>query len=628
MSSPVVGDEVALVAAERVVPGDLDQDDAHPVRVLDPHLVEAPHLPLRFAHDAHAGGHETVMLGADVADLEPQRDRLTRRCGRPSADLEQAVAEEEHQPGGVRVAELPVDGQAQHVPVEPLAAGRVGGAEQDAAAEDLHAPMIHLRGCPQVRFQPVANVGGRAYVRLMDHFSGADPAHPLRRMAAEAAALVKEVADVDPVFMSPADKTAALTELTHLQDQLRLIELGLARACQDLASDEGFRDVASWRQAREHRDGRAARREERLAEALVERWVATAAAVRLGRVSLEQVGSIVRSLDRLVDALEAELSEMADACTRMEEVEAIERAREWIDEVVARAESQLIELAADHTPRELDRLGESILTVVAPDHADELERRALERAERRARSVTRLGLRARGDGTTRITGVIPDVAATMLTTYLGALTSPRLSAGATSASGEDPRTVVDPWIDPATGRRIPQEQRWGQAFVALLERVTTRDVPQHGGLGASVVVTIDFESLRAGVGHGTIGDPDGDGARLSAGEVRRLACASGLLPAVLGSDSVPLDLGRTSRLFSGGQRKAHAVSHPTCEASGCSVPAAWCESHHKRDPWAGGGTTDRADLAFLCPWHHHRAHDPGYRATWPPGGGVVIHRRT
>jgi hypothetical protein len=79
-------------------------------------------------------------------------------------------------------------------------------------------------------------------------------------------------------------------------------------------------------------------------------------------------------------------------------------------------------------------------------------------------------------------------------------------------------------------------------------------------------------------------------------------------------------------LFSSPQRKAHAITHQTCEAQGCTVPAAWCESHHKRDPWAAGGTTDRADLGFLCPWHHHRAHDPTYRVDWS-ATGATFHRR-
>ena len=46
------------------------------------------------------------------------------------------------------------------------------------------------------------------------------------------------------------------------------------------------------------------------------------------------------------------------------------------------------------------------------------------------------------------------------------------------------------------------------------------------------------------------------GGGISAGEVRRLACAAGIVPMVLGGDSVPLDLGREQRLFSRGQKIA------------------------------------------------------------------------
>jgi len=42
-------------------------------------------------------------------------------------DLEQSLAGEEHQPGVVRRAELPVDGQAEQVTVEAAAAVQVAG---------------------------------------------------------------------------------------------------------------------------------------------------------------------------------------------------------------------------------------------------------------------------------------------------------------------------------------------------------------------------------------------------------------------------------------------------------------------------------------------------------------------
>ena len=64
---------------------------------------------------------------------------LPGRAGRVPGDLEQPLAEEEHQPGIVRRAELPVDGQAEQVTVEAAAAVQVAGAQQDPAAQNVHA---------------------------------------------------------------------------------------------------------------------------------------------------------------------------------------------------------------------------------------------------------------------------------------------------------------------------------------------------------------------------------------------------------------------------------------------------------------------------------------------------------
>ncbi len=59
------------------------------------------------------------------------------------------------------------------------------------------------------------------------------------------------------------------------------------------------------------------------------------------------------------------------------------------------------------------------------------------------------------------------------------------------------------------------------------------------------MVLIDLDQLRTETGVGELGGEE----RLTAGEVRRMACTARLLPAVLGQDSEILDLGRTSRLF-------------------------------------------------------------------------------
>ena len=117
------------------------------------------------------------------------------------------------------------------------------------------------------------------------------------------------------------------------------------------------------------------------------------------------------------------------------------------------------------------------------------------------------------------------------------------------------------------------------------------------------------------------------GETITAGQARRLACGAGLIPAVLGTKSEVLDLGRTARLHSGGQRKARLLTQTECLIDGCTVPAAWCESHHA-EPWANGGKTNLKDLYFACAWHHHKIHDPRYELIYHPNGTVTLHRRT
>ena len=79
------------------------------------------------------------MLGVNIPDLDPDQHRAPGRAGRVPGDLEQPLAKEEHQPGIIRRAELPADGQAQQVTVEAAAAIQAAGAQQDPAAQNVHA---------------------------------------------------------------------------------------------------------------------------------------------------------------------------------------------------------------------------------------------------------------------------------------------------------------------------------------------------------------------------------------------------------------------------------------------------------------------------------------------------------
>ena len=180
--------------------------------------------------------------------------------------------------------------------------------------------------------------------------------------------------------------------------------------------------------------------------------------------------------------------------------------------------------------------------------------------------------------------------------------------------------------------RLSYPKRMGRAFVQLLESLDPTRLPVHGGDATTLVVTVALDALKADLatadllGAGLVPGDDPTGDRITAAQARRLACTAKILPVVLGGDSLPLDLGRTRRLFNAKQRLAMAVRDKKCRAEGCDVPATWCEAHHLT-PWQRGGHTDLADGVLLCSHHHHRVHDARYRFERSPGGTFTFHLR-
>ncbi len=184
--------------------------------------------------------------------------------------------------------------------------------------------------------------------------------------------------------------------------------------------------------------------------------------------------------------------------------------------------------------------------------------------------------------------------------------------------------------DPVT--RLPYPRRLGQALCQFLEAIDPTRLPVHGGDATTVIVTIPLASLKAQLGAadllgaGLVPGDDLTGDRITAAQARRLACTAKILPAVLGGDSLPIDLGRAKRLFTPAQRKALLIRDQTCRAEGCDTPGTWCDAHHT-DPWHTGGPTDLANAVLLCQHHHHRVHDTGYRTDRLPNGDLRFHRR-
>ena len=245
--------------------------------------------------------------------------------------------------------------------------------------------------------------------------------------------------------------------------------------------------------------------------------------------------------------------------------------------------------------------------MIAPEIAEAEEARRLAAEEAYARKKTRLTMRRLGDGTTRISAVVPDAAADRLATNLEAFASPRRDDGTRTETGD----------------YLPYDRRLGLAFCQLLESLDPARLPVHGGDATTVIVTIDIDQLRkeAGVAQVVGGSP------ITAAEARRLACTAGILPAVLDGRSEVLDLGRKERLFTAAQRRALLLRSATCEAEGCDIPGSWAEAHHWIS-WTRGGATDLDNAALLCSHHHHRAHDATYLHERLPNGDIRFIRRT
>ena len=134
----------------------------------------------------------------------------------------------------------------------------------------------------------------------------------------------------------------------------------------------------------------------------------------------------------------------------------------------------------------------------------------------------------------------------------------------------------------------------------------------------TTVTRIDLDALRTGLGLGSI---DGIDQPVSAGTIRRMAASADLIPMVLGTDSVPLDVGRTARLFSKAQRLALHERDGGCASCGQNI--SYTHAHHIRWWKRHRGRTDIANGVLLCSFCHHMIHRDGWGIQAPPDRGVV-----
>ena len=411
-----------------------------------------------------------------------------------------------------------------------------------------------------------------------------------------------------------------LATLESQTEALRLKVLAEAERRQ-VAADEAATGTDAWAAAltgttREINAGGL-----HLAELLKTKYHHTREAYAAGQLRADQVRVIVRA------------AEQAPIETTVEQLAAAEEV------LVNKATGVGTRSGRPMNAKRLRQAARRMLDIVDRDLADKHEAIMLGRESRRAKHETYLALHDNGDGTYSGKFTIPELHGSLLRTALETLSAPRrLNKTRTSPDGEQV-SGYDESAPTGPGHGLSGWEIHGNALCELIEHLPTDG--WNGANALTLLVTMTAEDLTHDLTQAGKIDPKDwpdwhgpdetgtakldTGTRTAAGDLRRLACEAGLVPAVLNSQSVPLDLGRTKRLHSHHQRKALSLVHDTCAIGTCERPFAWSEIHHLI-PWGRGGDTD-LDAIPLCSWHHHRAHDPRWRLTQHPLRGWELRAR-
>ena len=413
-------------------------------------------------------------------------------------------------------------------------------------------------------------------------------------------------------------RTAALRTLDHVAGLLATARGALLLAERDAGTSVGVgdRDFASAR-ARATRSGLGqAYREVRQAQVLAD-LPAVAAAVAEGDVPVGHVDALARAVTHAGEAAVAVLSspagqaELVDLGSRLPEREFATK----VAQLVAAHDPAAVQADFDrqHAARfftmtptsdgvllkgRLDRINGERLRVaidatgVAPDeHRDALQARAdalVAVAERSLAGLAGIGPRHRR----RAAGETPEH-----TAELDAAHTAAQDAADRVVSGSANRPHVALLVPAETFAAVRELQR-AQAEAAVL------DTPAWASSGPLEPATLE------------------DGTPIAASELARILCDAEVSRIALDADSLPLDLGRSARLYTGAHRRAVVVRDRQCAWNGCTTVAAWCEVHHAR--WWGrdAGRTSVENGVLLCAFHHHVVHrlDLTIRRGLPPGG--------
>jgi hypothetical protein len=368
---------------------------------------------------------------------------------------------------------------------------------------------------------------------MSDSITVAEYAHPVARVVADAESMLSECAGLPLWSLQDRDIDDLVPRAYGLLGRVMgSLVLPLVREAdrRDLAAAFDAGNTAGWVRDALRVTLAEGRRIVSLAKAVDGDLAATGQALAEGRISTEYAQVIARSVADLSD-----------------------EAAEWVP---AAAEQDLLGLAEQYDPRILAKLGRRILTVVDPDHGDEILGRQLERQDKAAKEGRQLHATPSGDGRVRVTGWFDTEGWQTIHTALDPLAAPR-------PAGPDGQPDLRNYA-----------QRQADALVELAERsLRTGDLPTQGGERPTLVLTMPYAKLAEQLGTAVLDT----GEHLPAATARRMACDAKIIPAVLGTEGQVLDIGRAARTIPGPLRRAVALRDGGCTFPTCDIPPEWSE---------------------------------------------------
>jgi hypothetical protein len=249
--------------------------------------------------------------------------------------------------------------------------------------------------------------------------------------------------------------------------------------------------------------------------------------------------------------------------------------------VAAEAEQTLAHAARRFDPAALGRIAERLLAHLDPDGTTPAEE---------PESLRELRVRTGPDGTVTLNGTLDPEGGARVLEVLNSLNGRR------------------PPLDGVPDQRS-HARRDADALVEAMSSVLDEgELPTRGGQRPHLVLTMKLPDLIEGLGTAVLDT----GGRLSAAEARRLACDACVIPLVLGSDSMPLDVGRQHRLATAALRDALAQRDKGCAFPSCDRPPRYCQGHHIRH-WLDWGETKIDNMCLLCERHHTIVHRQGWQ---------------